>query len=311
MPSKDSIVLELQHEALEEEIQTSSLLRKALVVAKKLRLTEFELWANKELSGYTATDTCPEYRMLRGEVKAWNPYHGWVPVYFGDAEMAEAYSTRGCGQAIPELEGMLPSLQKPNGVFVMPFSKQIELSLIKEIDPLSRPTLHIPPTSALGIIQAVKTIILKWTLQLESDGILGEGLTFSPKEQAKATSSSVSHVTNFYGSVGQSQIQQQSPHAIQINAGDDVIVADAIYIEQVKGLVPKVKDAIEKLGLDKDQVDEVKAEIDTVEAQIRSPKPKRATIRSSFETIQRILEGAAGGAGGQLIYEIGKFLGGG
>jgi len=59
----------------------------------------------------------------------------------------------------------------------------------------------------VGIIETVKTIILNWALKLEEDGILGQGMTFSSKEQEKATSSPASHVTNFYGPVGQSQIQ--------------------------------------------------------------------------------------------------------
>ena len=306
-----SIVLELQRDALDEKIRTSSLLRKALVVAKKLRIKEFEEWTNKELSGYQSADTTPHYRLLRGEVKAWNPYHGWVPVYFSNPQQAEAYSLRGCGQAIPEIEGLLPTLQKPNGYFVMPFAKNIELQLLKSIHPLTEPKLHINPGEIFGIVETVKTVILNWALQLEQDGILGEGLTFSPNEQEKATNSHAYHVNNFYGPVGQSQIQQQSPNAIQLTAGEDIIVTDTAYIEQVQTLLPKVKEAIEQLGLNKIQVDEVKAEIDTVEAQIRSPKPKQPIIKSSFETIQRILEGAAGGAAGQLVYEIGKFLAGG
>lgn len=62
--SKESIVLELQREALDDKNQASSLLRKALVVAKKLRIKDFEDWANKELSGYLATDTVPQYRLM-------------------------------------------------------------------------------------------------------------------------------------------------------------------------------------------------------------------------------------------------------
>lgn len=123
--------------------------------------------------------------------------------------------------------------------------------------------------------------------------------------------SRASHVTNFYGPVGQSQIQQQSPNALQVTAGEDVLITDAVYIEHAKVLIPKVKDAIEKLGLEVAQVDELRSEIDTVEAQARSPKPKRSIIKASFETIQRILEAGAGGAAGQLIYEIGRFLAGG
>lgn len=310
MTRKDSIVLELQRQALDETISASALLRKALVVAKKLRLKDFEEWANKELSGYDPTDTPPPYRQMNGEVKAWNPYRGWVPVYFQDARTAESYSKRGCGQPIPEIEGLLPEQKKPGGFFMMAFPKDIEIGLLESISPLTQPKLHINHGEIFGIIAAMRNIVLNWTLKLEENGILGEGLTFSPQEQAKATSSTVSHVTNFYGPVGQSQVQHDSPGAVQIAAGSDVI-ADPLYIGQIRELTTKLKDAVETLKLGRPQADEVRSELETIEAQSRSPKPKRSIITSSLETIHRILENGAGGAAGQLIYEIGKFLSGG
>ena len=72
------IVLELQREALDETVSTESLLRKAYLVAKKLKLEEFEDWLSQEQNGYVGQ--IPEYRSIRGEIKAWNPYHGWIPV---------------------------------------------------------------------------------------------------------------------------------------------------------------------------------------------------------------------------------------
>ena len=46
------IVLELQREALDETVSTESLLRKAYLVAKKLKLEEFEDWLSQEQNGY-------------------------------------------------------------------------------------------------------------------------------------------------------------------------------------------------------------------------------------------------------------------
>jgi hypothetical protein len=85
----------LQREALDEKARVTSLLRKALVVAKKLHIKDFDTWANRELSGYSADDMTPSYRLLRGHVMAWNDYRGWVPVYFENAEQAKAFSSRG------------------------------------------------------------------------------------------------------------------------------------------------------------------------------------------------------------------------
>ena len=46
------IVIELQREALDEKISIESLIRKAYLVAKKLKLKEFEEWLNQEQNGY-------------------------------------------------------------------------------------------------------------------------------------------------------------------------------------------------------------------------------------------------------------------
>ena len=72
------IVIELQREALDEKISIESLIRKAYLVAKKLKLKEFEEWLNQEQNGYKKE--IPEYRNITGEIKAWNPYHGWIPM---------------------------------------------------------------------------------------------------------------------------------------------------------------------------------------------------------------------------------------
>lgn len=46
------IVIELQHEALKSDFDIMNLLRKAYLVARKLKLQEFEDWVNNELNGY-------------------------------------------------------------------------------------------------------------------------------------------------------------------------------------------------------------------------------------------------------------------
>ena len=74
----EGIVLELEREALDENVGIEALLRKAYLVARKLKLTDFEKWINNEQNGYEGE--VPEYRMIGGEYKALNPYRGWIPV---------------------------------------------------------------------------------------------------------------------------------------------------------------------------------------------------------------------------------------
>src|SRR5262245_49927898 len=104
-----SVVLELQQEALDRKAPVSGLLRKALVVARKLGLQDFEAWVSKELSGYGDDDgdSVPAYRIVNGQVRAWNPYNGWVPVIFKDPQHGEMLSQRACGQSVAEIESLI------------------------------------------------------------------------------------------------------------------------------------------------------------------------------------------------------------
>lgn len=61
------IVIELEKEALNEQASVESLLRKAYLVARKLKLEEFEEWINNEQNGYKGN--APDYRMINGEYK--------------------------------------------------------------------------------------------------------------------------------------------------------------------------------------------------------------------------------------------------
>ena len=74
----EGIVLQLQAEALDENVDIETLLRKAYLVARKLQLRDFENWISLEQNGYK--ETPPDYRIIGGELQAWNPYQGWIPV---------------------------------------------------------------------------------------------------------------------------------------------------------------------------------------------------------------------------------------
>ena len=111
-----SIVIELQKDALDKNAAASDLLRKAFVVARKLKIKEFEDWISKELDGYSDNDIIPEYKEVEGEVRAWNPSHGWQPIIFQDAEFAKMVSKRKSGQRIAEIESLLNSRVDNSGV---------------------------------------------------------------------------------------------------------------------------------------------------------------------------------------------------
>lgn len=77
----EGIVIQLEKEALDESVSIESLLRKAYLVARKLKLSDFEEWINNEQNGYKRE--VPDYRMIHGEYRAWNPYRGCTIIIHG------------------------------------------------------------------------------------------------------------------------------------------------------------------------------------------------------------------------------------
>ena len=82
-----SIVLDLQNEVTKPDCDIVSVLRKAHLIAIKLGLTDFDKWILCELNGYQNNDKVPDYRKIRGVLKAFNPYHGWRPTMMNNEEL--------------------------------------------------------------------------------------------------------------------------------------------------------------------------------------------------------------------------------
>ena len=200
-----SLVLELQREAMNTNSSVSDLLRKALVVASKLQIEDIKNWIDEELAGYKGEgETIPQYRHLRGELKATHPHYNEIPFMVQDPKLAEKLSARPNGQPIRELEHLAEDTDH-HSQLTMPFPQEVlnqldsgnlELGIV--------PHLLIDKSRIKGIIDAVRNIILKWSLSLEQDGIMGEGLTFSTEEKQKAGSTTY-NIQNFTGVAGNVQ----------------------------------------------------------------------------------------------------------
>lgn len=201
----EGIVIQLQKEALDENVDIEILLRKAYLVARKLHLKEFEEWISFEQNGYK--DNVPDYRIIGGVTKAWNPYHGWIPIVF-DGNTQDIFNKWPMGLPIAaiceayknskgSIRGNVPSawteyLNKYNPAFMTNY-----------IFESSKSELH-------KILSAVRNRILDWSLLLEENGIIGEDLTFTETEIKTAAKSSVinNYTNNFYSATDNIEIQQ-------------------------------------------------------------------------------------------------------
>lgn len=292
-----SIVIELQKKALDGDIPLSDLLRKALVVARKLKIKEFDDWISKELEGYSDNSEIPDYREMVGVVEGWNPTRGWQPIFFQTTKDERKITKRKLGHRIAELESLLTGQTDNSNGFHMPFNPEEQRVLCKPIGYRTEVILTISDASLAGLLDTVRNIILNWALKLEDDGVRGEGMTFSDSEKSEAEKRSY-NVNNFYGSVTGTQIQQGSPESEQS------IRVEGVSIDSVAQFIMALRKELPNLAIEDDTNRELSSDVATVEAQIASPNPKNNIVRASLDSIRRILEGASGGVAAQLLIQL-------
>lgn len=300
----DSIIRQLQTEALDPKIGISELLRKAKVVAVKLDLKDFLMWIENELNGYTTKiqGELPPYRMVSGETKGWNPYRGWIPVLFTDIESQRLLSSRGVSQPIGELDDIMKS--PGEGSLMMDFNPEAKNAIMKAIGSQTDIKFMLGRNSVAGILDAVKNTILDWSLKLEKEGILGEGLSFSQTEQEKAkdpgTVYKIDHIENFAGTMGtiggSAKVQ-----ITQINSGSK---------EELQKLLQQIRKYASEVKIDEAKRPELLANLDKLDVEVKSEHIEPSKIKSLLSSVKNIFEGAAGSVVAQgIILGIQKFIG--
>lgn len=280
------LVLDLQKDALDSNVGLADLLRKAHVVSRKLRVDSVQRWINLELEGYyNVTDNeweMANYRDVYGRLHFHNPFQGMIPARVGDERLSEMLQKAKVFQSISEIEDLLVSR---NPELRRQFT-HIQSQMIRDIFQTDfEPWLILSRQQLVGIIDAVRTKILDWALDLEAKGILGKGMAFSKNEQQVASQISYSTVNNI-GSMNNSQLQLHSS-GFQNMANQD-------GVELSKKLIDALDSVFDALKLSQSAAGELRAEIETIKAQLGSPKPKFSVLKECFLSTKAILEGATG-----------------
>lgn len=294
----DSLVNELQREALDSNSSIPDLLRKALFVARKLRVKEFEQWINQELNGYNCPHKdIPEYRQIVGNLVWYNPVHGWVPAVIDDTETAELVKRTKVAESITELLNLVND-EKGHGLAVQLNQHQQNLlsGLFEEqltemgLYGAAQFRLNFGKSQAQGIIDKVRNIVLDWTLRLEEDVIMGEASSLTGMEKQKTSVQEPikqEYTFHFHGNASGIQFQQNSPNSTQtMNNGVDV--------GQIADLIAKIKENLDQTGLSEEQQSVVESEVETVTAELVSAQPQPTVIQKSLQSIKATLEGAGG-----------------
>ena len=209
------IVIQLQEEALSKGTDILSLMRKAYFIARKLKLQEFQKWIEYEQNGYPAGTEVPDYRKIVGEIKAWNPYHGWIPAIFEKTTPFHEHDVR---DAVASLVNIILNSEGGTCMFIFPSELSAYLSSLGSDSSIpTKFSLHVSMNVIYNIIEQVRNKILDWAITLEENGIIGEGLQFSTDEKKKAlnTPGIANYTNNFYGNVTKLQLQQDTQNSSQ------------------------------------------------------------------------------------------------
>ncbi len=201
----EGIVLELEREALDENVSIEVLLRKAYLVARKLKLTDFEEWINNEQNGYEGE--IPEYRMISGEYKALNSYRGWIPVVLS-ANIAKVIAKVPLHNSISSLYDVCNTSE---GSISFTVGAEITEFLNKSSDGFdTKFSFYSSRSEIYRIISTVRNKILDGVLLLEENEIYGEGMTFTEREKEIASTTKVinNYTNNFYGNASEVDISQ-------------------------------------------------------------------------------------------------------
>lgn len=215
-----SIVLDLQNEVTTPNCDIVNVLRKAHLIAVKLNLSEFDKWISCELNGYKDGDVIPDYREVRGVLKAFNLYHGWIPTMISDKELENSICNKRVPNSISEIVTLCAQSEKG---LISEFTGE-QLNFFNRIFDSPLPmkyALHLSGPAVGDIVERVKNAILEWTIKLEAEGILGKGMQFDPaeKETAKRIPQTIN---NYYGNTN--VINAPVEHSAVV-AGDDTSVS--------------------------------------------------------------------------------------
>ena len=279
------LVLELQRDALDNKIDITNLLRKALVISRKLGVVDVEDWLGQELNGYSAAEAdLPRYREISGTLKVNNPMRGLIPFHIRNPELSSMLSSRSISHPIAELERLVKF--NTSGTLTMNYPPQTRDDLMRMMDIPMEPTLQIGINQIHGVLDSLRTEILNWSLELEKKGIKGEGMTFSSNEK-QAAESVVTNITNNIGSMQYSQLQQASTHSQQT-------LEFTVSNDDIAQFIEVLKLSADKLTLAENKKAELDAEISTIDHQLGSPKPKKIILFECLKSVRNIIEGTTG-----------------
>ena len=261
---QNSPVLKLQDMAGSSSSNIEDVLSRAKMVSVKLSLNDKTEWFNHELNGYPNFGSLPNYRILKNTpVKAFNPYAGYIPFNFGNLESENRvlFQTFTTLHIINPVSMLVEFAKNEKTLYSdLPESKALFLRDNSGCD--FQLFWAINPTQITKILSNIRSLVLDWALLLESKGIYGEGLMFSPEEKKEAKNVTYNNTINNNGN-GMTVIGD-------VDSTNSVVGGTVSHVQQqnIKGDFSALERMLKEHGVDDSDINELKGVID------QTPKPE-------------------------------------
>lgn len=155
-------IQKLKDDTTKSDVKVSEILRRSKILASNLNDTDFLKWIENELNGYSKEP--PAYRLVNGEPKGWNPYHGWVPAIFtGDQKTQKALSEQKIRQSVSELEDLVVS---SNGTLQINYPPAGQDALAKAFGMNTQYALMFPTSRVVAILDTIRNKIIDWLIKV-------------------------------------------------------------------------------------------------------------------------------------------------
>lgn len=295
-----SLVHQLQAEAVDDSSSISGLLMKAKLVASKLGLEDITEWIDCELKGYPTRALTPSYRRMKCSPQAFNPYVGWIPIDFGTtpSDMLYEFVTVYAQESISSIEKHM----NQGGTISMPMPDVLSGMIYEGSSAYDRYKIswRFSASSLSGILTTVRERILSWSLDLEKQGILGEGVNFSLREREIA---GMVFKNDFKGAV-------INNNGVLGSSTGDITQGNTMSISSLDSL----REELKKIGVSDGEVDELKEAIETSAQPLTesgfSPKISEWIGKISIKAMQGGLKVGGTVAVGVIAKLITTYLGG-
>lgn len=268
------IVLQLQYLAQKNSSDIEELLRRAKVVASKLKLREFSLWCNNELLGYPDKENLPSYRKAQGNLSVFNPYQGRsIPFILSNSEKNNLITNVHLHEPIGNYCKLMQEEKTP--YLQLNLSKEV-LSYLYSVQQSThgvafKPALKVPSSVITNVLTVVRNTIFNWSLELEEKEILGEGMQFTSEEKEKAMTSSGTtyHINNMQGVAGDMRDNSRAYQNSTDNSINNYSVAD------IKDVLTRVKSDLLNADLGDADLQVSTTVVEKVTQELDSKNPKK------------------------------------